>query len=275
MPPDPGGAMGGRTLAGLRPKCGWRPRWGKPSGAGCWKASWGGSTKNWNGRCTPRAIDTLTAAGFEHYEVSNFARAGPSLPAQRSLLVRRELLCRRSRRRPLCRRPPRDEPPQHDHVSETGAGRAIAGGRERNAGRRTIGPASGWCLDCGGWRASSARHSRRRPATRSTRWSASRLARMVALGLAGRRRTPRASHARRAVRQRRDLAAFLAGVIRRQLSHGRRSRLRRLSLSPSRSLQIADARLAGSRPAAPASCGSCGRAPAPCRRPSDASRPRS
>ena len=56
-----------------------------------------------------------------------FRPAGKTLPAQRSLLDGRRILCRRPRGEPLRRRRARDQSPQHNDVHQARARRPIAG----------------------------------------------------------------------------------------------------------------------------------------------------
>ena len=69
------------------------------------------------------AIDRLAAAGFLHYEISNFAKPGQTEPTQPSLLVGRRLLCRRTRSSPLRRRRARD----NHHSTSTYLKRVLQG----------------------------------------------------------------------------------------------------------------------------------------------------
>ena len=117
------------------------------------------------------AIDTLTAAGFEHYEVSNFARAshrcrhneiywagggyyaaGPG--AARFVGGRREM----------------------NHRSTTTWLRRVLAGQSPLAEAEVLPPADRagncWSLACGGWRVSSGSRFSASPGLRSTLWSA-------------------------------------------------------------------------------------------------------
>ena len=87
------------------------------------------STKNLQRDMYALAIDRLTAAGFEHYEVSNFARPGCRSRHNQVYWSGDGYYRRRARGGPLRRRRPRDEPPQHDDLSAARARRRVAGGR--------------------------------------------------------------------------------------------------------------------------------------------------
>ncbi len=74
------------------------------------------------------AIDVLTAAGLEHYEVSNFARPGHRCRHNEVYWRGQSYFAVGSRRGPLCGGLAGDESSQHHDVPETRAGRPIANG---------------------------------------------------------------------------------------------------------------------------------------------------
>ena len=72
------------------------------------------------------AIDALTAAGFEHYEVSNFARPGHRCRHNEAYWLGGSYFAVGPGAARYHRRPPRDESPQHDDLSQARAGRRVA-----------------------------------------------------------------------------------------------------------------------------------------------------
>ena len=153
------------------------------------------------------AIDRLTAAGFEHYEVSNFARpgcrsrhnqvywsgdgyfaAGPG--AARYVDGVRETNHRSTT----------------TYLQRVLAGESPVAEREAAVGRKR-GRGNCWCSACGGSKACRDASSRAQPAlTVDELDRPSRCGSLSALGLLGRRRRARSADARRTVRERRDLA---------------------------------------------------------------------
>ena len=81
------------------------------------------------------AIDRLAEGGWEHYEVSNFARPGCRSRHNETYWRGRRVLRCRARGRPVRRWGTRDEPPQHHNLLASRPGRRITRCRSRETRR--------------------------------------------------------------------------------------------------------------------------------------------
>ena len=152
------------------------------------------------------AIDRLTAAGFEHYEVSNFARPGHRSRHNQVYWSGDGYFAAGPGAARYVERHPRNQSPQHDDLPAARPGRRVASRRTRGARRRSPSPRTTWSSACDEWKASIAETSPAEPGMEVDELVASPAQEVRRPGAADRRRRANSPHARRPLRQRRNLA---------------------------------------------------------------------